>query len=143
MTVEDKSPVSRIFSLGISKSLQRIKFGGVVGKQALLGVTGAGMLTAIALKVGGQPALVLGGLAGGLLILIAILNYRFADKHTAEATLEGLEMIAYQHRNLVLPNQKRCLKIPPSYRIQAGPYRNSIRQMSLNNEAEEVCSRRV
>ncbi len=70
-----------------------------MGKQALLGVTGAGMLTAIALKVGGQPALLLGGLAGGLLILIAVLNYRFADKHTAEATLEGLEMIAYQHQS--------------------------------------------
>jgi len=56
------------------------------------------MLSAIALKVGGQPALLLGGLAGGLLILIAVLNYSFATKHPAEATLEGLEMVAYQHQ---------------------------------------------
>jgi len=99
VTVEDKFSVSKIFSrLGITKSLQRIKFGGVVGKQTLLGLVGAGMLAAIALRADAQTGLVLGVLAGILLILIAVLNFSFANKHPAEAMLEGLEMLAFHHQ---------------------------------------------
>ncbi len=133
MTVDDKSPVSKIFSqLGISKSLQRIKFGGVVGKQTLLGVIGAGMLTAIALKVGGQPALVLGGLAAALLILVVVLNYRFADKHTAEATLEGLEMVAYQHQTRASKSEE----MPQDAPVIPNPV-GSVPQLNPSQEPEQ------
>jgi hypothetical protein len=97
----EQSPISKIMSqLGISKSLQKIKFGGVVGKQTLLGVIGVFALATIAWKTDAKDALFIAILAAVFLVLIAVLNFTFAHKHPVEAMLEGTEMLALQHQVL-------------------------------------------
>jgi hypothetical protein len=96
-----ETSVSKILSkLGVSKSLQRIKFGGVVGKQTLLGVICVIGLAAIAWKAEPSAALIIAVLVVSVVVLIAILNFYYAHKHPAEAMLEGAEMLAFQHHAL-------------------------------------------
>lgn len=94
------SPSKMLAQLGIGKTLQKIKFGGVVGKQTLLGVLGVFALAVIAWRADAKYAALIGILAAAVLILVAILNFCFAHKHPAEAMLEGTEMLALQHHML-------------------------------------------
>jgi hypothetical protein len=95
-----------ISKLGLSKSLQKIKFGGVVGKQTLLGLVGVLALAAIARSGGEKDALIIAVLAAVVLILIAVLNYCFADRHPVEAMLEGAEMVALHHQVLAAKSEE-------------------------------------
>ena len=101
LPVADQPSFSKLMSQwGLSKSLQRIKFGGVVGKQTLLGVVGASALVSIAWRVDPKEALIVGAMATIVLVTVAILNFCYAHKHPAEAMLEGGEMLVFQHQVL-------------------------------------------
>lgn len=85
--------------LGISsKSLQRIRFGGVVGKEALVAVFVAIGLAVVARQTA-DPSVhrlcVYGLLLDAFLAIVAIGFH--GHKHPFEATLEGAEVVAYRH----------------------------------------------
>jgi len=71
-----------------------------VGKQTLLGVVGAIVLGFMAWRADAKDAWIFGVCALALILVIAFLNFRFADAHPAEAMLEGAEMLALQHQVL-------------------------------------------
>ena len=128
-----QSSVSKALSqLGISKSLQKIKFGGVVGKQTLLGVIGVVALAAIAWKADSKAAIVIAALATVVLILIAILNFCFAHKHPVEAMLEGTEMLALQHQVLAA----KSAEVPQNAPVIADPS-SAIPQLNPPQENEQ------
>ena len=64
-----------------------IKFGGVVGKQTLLGIFAVGSLAAIAWRAPPDqvPIIAIGAVV--IVLVIAVLNFIFADRHPVEATL--------------------------------------------------------
>jgi hypothetical protein len=98
--VPDDLPIRKVLSqLGLTKSLQRIKFGGVVGKQTLLGIAGMTVLGVIAWKTNAN-GIIIALLAVFLVLAVAIMNFLYADRHPAEAMLEGLEMVALHHQML-------------------------------------------
>jgi hypothetical protein len=85
--------------LGISsKSLQRIRFGGVVGKQALVAVFVAIGLAIVARQTA-DPSVhrlcIYGLLLDAFLAIVAIGLH--GHNHPFEATLEGAEVVAYRH----------------------------------------------
>jgi hypothetical protein len=85
--------------LGLTKSLQRIKFGGVVGKQTLLAMVGVSVLGVIAWRIP-SAGLLIAVLVMILVLTIAGLSFWYAHRHPAEAMLEGAEMLALQHQIL-------------------------------------------
>lgn len=95
-----KNPLSELLAkYGIDRrSLTRIKFGGVVGKQALVGIMGVVGLIAVVVKAE-SPYLLWGCGSGiflltiGTIISIAIHGHQ----HPLEATLEGGEIVVMQH----------------------------------------------
>ena len=96
---------------GVTRTLQKIKFGGVVGKQTLLGVFVALMLASIAWRADPDDLLILAALGVGVVGLIAVLNFIYANKHPLEAMLEGSEIIAFQQQTLAA---KSMLNPPPA-----------------------------
>jgi len=101
----DKAPTPEPSTIrGILSQLgvtfQRIKFGGVVGKQTLLAIVGVVGLAAIAWRADQGHVWILGIGAIVLVVAVAIMNYVYADKHPAEATLEGAEIIAFHKLEL-------------------------------------------
>jgi hypothetical protein len=105
----DSQRVRKLLSqLGLS--LQKIKFGGVVGKQTLLGVFGALALAVIAWRATPQYAPLLGIIAGILLLTVVVLNFVYANRHPVEATLEGAEMVAFHYQSMAAKNMPE----PPS-----------------------------
>ena len=114
----DTPPIQKVLSqIGINKALQRIRFGGVVGKQTILGILGAFALASIAWKASGRDVLILGLTVAVLLLIIAILNFAYANKHPVEATLEGSEMLAFQHQVLA----SKSLEAPKDSAIVPNP----------------------
>lgn len=103
--------------LGVStKVLQRIRFGGVVGKQALVAVFVALGLAAVAIRTSNPGVLTLciyGLLADAFLAIVAIGFH--GHKHPFEATLEGTEVVAYQHvqQQLAMKGAKELVAGPP------------------------------
>ena len=84
--------------LGISqKSMQRVKFGGIVGKVALIALAGLAATVTVAKFTTGtiQPICTIAVLLAVLLIIRWILDY--AEKNPGPATLEGTELILWQH----------------------------------------------
>jgi hypothetical protein len=103
--------------LGIStKTLQRIRFGGVVGKQALVAVFVALGLAAVATRTTdpGVLALCVYGLLADAFLAIAAIAFH-GHQHPFEATLEGAEVVAYQHvqQELAAKGQKVVVSAPP------------------------------
>src|SRR4029077_17167535 len=81
-----------------SKSLHRIRFGGVVGKQALVGVFVA-LGLAVVSRQSTDPSvlrLCVEALLLDLFVTIAAIGFH-GHKHPFEATLEGAEVVAYRH----------------------------------------------
>jgi hypothetical protein len=108
----------KLFSqLGLSKSLQRVKFGGVVGKQTYLGIFGVGALAVIAFRADSNGALIIGVVAALMVLIIAVMNYIYASNHPVEAMMEGGEMLALQHQQLAA----KGLASPPASEFKAGP----------------------
>ena len=68
-----------------------------MGKQTLLGIVGAAVLCIIAWRTP-VDGVMIAGMALLLVLVIAGLNFRFADKHPVEAMMEGTEMLALQHQ---------------------------------------------
>jgi Ni,Fe-hydrogenase I cytochrome b subunit len=88
--------------LGVSsKFAKRVKFGGIVGKLALLGIFGVISAATIGLKMS-QPVMQLSAVAAVVLIVLFIGSgiLLFGHKHPEQATLEGLEIVAWQHQVL-------------------------------------------
>jgi hypothetical protein len=85
--------------LGISsKSLQRIRFGGVVGKQALVAtfvILGIAVVSRQTTDASVLRLCTYGILAIGFLAIITIAIHGYM--HPLEATLEGGEVVAYRH----------------------------------------------
>jgi hypothetical protein len=114
----NKKPLSQSSSLHtlisqIGLTFRRIRFGGVVGKQTLLGVAGAVALTIIAWRSDPRYAWIIGISAAILLLTTVILNFVYADRHPAEATLEGGEIIAYHHEVIAAKNMLEVPKNSP------------------------------
>lgn len=106
---------------GVSrKSLQRIRFGGVVGKEALVGF--GAMVALVVVAVRASSSVLLWGCLGAIILvsLFTISAMAFhGHKHPAEATLEGAEVVAWQHLQHELA-AKEMGEIPPSPRILEG-----------------------
>src|SRR6266478_1990536 len=81
------------------KSLMRIRFGGVVGKQALVGVLGVAGIVYVASRSGTNGALLAGCLLAifVLTIVIVVAIGIHGHQHPVEATLEGGEIVVVQH----------------------------------------------
>ena len=79
------------------KSLMKIRFGGVIGKLALVGIGGLGGLTVVAVKADG---LLLWACLIAMLVLalsvVSLIAFH-GHKHPLEATLEGGEIVVMQH----------------------------------------------
>jgi hypothetical protein len=80
------------------KSLMKIRFGGVIGKQALVCISAMAVIIIVALRT--QNILLLWGclvgtflLAVSAIVVIAIQGHN----HPVEATLEGAEIVVMQH----------------------------------------------
>jgi len=79
------------------KSLARVRFGGVIGKQALVGIVGVGGLTYIASRAEG--VLLWGSLVAMFLVITVVVAAMgiHGHNHPLEATLEGGEVVVMQH----------------------------------------------
>jgi hypothetical protein len=86
---------------GIShESVHRFRFGGIVGKVALVALGGFAAAIGIAKYTAGMIQLcVLGGDFATTLLIIHWI-FRYAEKHPGSATLEGAEMILWQQQQL-------------------------------------------
>jgi hypothetical protein len=104
------------------KSLLKIRFGGVIGKQALVGISAMAVFIVVALKT--QNILLLWGclvgtflLAVSAIVVIAIHGHN----HPVEATLEGGEIVVMQHlRHEMAAKGVDADKIPPEPPIMEG-----------------------
>lgn len=98
---QPKSLISRVLSQYGIKQLQssyRVRFGGVVGKIALIALAIVGGQVAVIERLTRENSILLLSLAlflFGIFIVSAIIW--FAHRHP-EATLEGAELLAYQHQ---------------------------------------------
>jgi len=100
--------------LGISEqSAHKFKFGGIVGKIALVALGGFIAAIGVAKYTSGliQAICILAVLATTLLVIWWILRY--AEKHPVSATLEGAEIILWQQHQLVLA-AKGLAELPES-----------------------------
>jgi hypothetical protein len=89
------------------KSLTRIRFGGVIGKQALVGIGGIAGLIAVALKA--DNLYLLWGCLIGIFILTMGVIFAIGmhgHQHPLEATLEGGEIVVMEH----LKHQQGAIK---------------------------------
>lgn len=80
------------------KSFMKIRFGGVIGKQALVGISGLASLAVVAFRA--QNSLLLWGCGAAIFILtvgVVLAIGIHGHKHPMEATLEGGELVVMQH----------------------------------------------
>jgi hypothetical protein len=89
-----------IARLGLNKLVQRVKFGGVVGKQTLLGIATVAGLAVIAWKAESKDVIFIAIAAAVIALTIAVLNFCYARSHPVEAMMEGTEMLVLQHQVL-------------------------------------------
>jgi|SRR6266850_497551 len=103
------------------KSLMRIRFGGVIGKQALVGVLGVAGIVYVASRSGTNSTLLAGCLIGifVLTIVVVVAIGVQGDRHPVEATLEGGEIVVVQHLRQEFA-AKGMGSIPPSPPILEG-----------------------
>lgn len=107
--------------LGLSeRAIHRIRFGGVVGKQALVAFGGLLGLAVLAFRAG-SPLLQWGCLITiGAITIYSITAIGFhGHKHPVEATLEGGEIIVWKHIEQALAI-KGGGEVPPTPAIAEG-----------------------
>lgn len=130
-----KEIVDLLGKFGIDKkSLLKIRFGGVVGKQALVGISAMATIMVVVLKT--QNILLLWGclvaiflLAVGAIITIAIQGH----KHPLEATLEGAEIVVMQHlRHEMAAKGVDADKIPSTPPILEGMGKKELTEAKEN-----------
>jgi hypothetical protein len=103
------------------KSLMKIRFGGVIGKQALIGVGGLAAMVFVAGRATKDGPLLWACLIGifvlavGVVLAIGIHGHR----HPLEATLEGGEIVVMQHLRQEVA-AKGGVKLPPSPPVMEG-----------------------
>jgi hypothetical protein len=100
-----KSIQELLEQLGFSQeSVQRFRFGGIVGKVALVALGGFAGAVGVAKYTAGlgliQIICVAGVLLTTYLIIRGILSY--GEKHPSSATLEGAEIILWQQQQIML-----------------------------------------
>jgi hypothetical protein len=115
--------------LGISQeSAQRFRFGGIVGKVALVALGGFASVIGVAKYTAGsiQIISVIAILVTTLLIIRWIFTY--AEKHPDSATLEGAEVIIWQQqqlllaaKNMTVPKDSMVVPNPQETPPQASP----------------------
>lgn len=88
-----------------------------MGKQTYLGIFGVVGLAAIAFRADSNGALMIAVGTIILVIAIAVLNYRYADRHPVEAMMEGTEMLALQHQMLAA----KRLELPKESAVVPNP----------------------
>jgi len=103
--------------LGLSsKSLLRVRFGGVVGKQALVAVFVAIGLAVVSRQTADPNVLRLCvyGLLADAFLGFGVIAFH-GHKHPLEATLEGGEVVAYRHvqQELAAKGVKETVSSPP------------------------------
>jgi hypothetical protein len=100
MTRLPKELIEWLGKFGINqKSLMKVRFGGVIGKQALVGVLGVAGIVYVASRAGTNSTLLAGCLLGifVLTIVIVVAIGIHGHQHPVEATLEGGEIVVVQH----------------------------------------------
>jgi hypothetical protein len=115
--------------------MQRFKFGGIVGKVALVALGGFAATIATAKLTEGmiQGICVIGVLAATVLIVKWILDY--ADKHPESATLEGAEIIVWQQQQMMAV--AKGMESPPQTIPIPDPSRPVITQISEGSDDQE------
>lgn len=120
-----KSLQEFLAGLGISEeSIKQYKFGGIVGKVALIAIAGLAAAAGIAKLTSGyvQAICVVTVLATVLFIVRWIFDY--AEKHPQSATLEGTQIIAWQQQQILLAAQG--VTPPKDARLIASPLTDEI-----------------
>jgi hypothetical protein len=95
-----KELVDLLGKFGLDKrSITKIRFGGVVGKMALVGVAGLLGLIVVTTRAPHEGLLLWGCLAGILFLAILVVTAIgiHGHQHPLEATLEGGEIVVMQH----------------------------------------------
>jgi hypothetical protein len=116
------------------KSLMKIRFGGVIGKQALVGISGMAVFIVVVLRT--QNILLLWGCLAGTLLLSVSAIVAIAihgHQHPVEATLEGGEIVVMQHlRHEMAAKGVDMDKIPPEPPIMEGIGKKELREAKEN-----------
>lgn len=87
--------------VGASEYLQRFRFGGVVGKLAMVGVICILVIGGVALKLSNQWFLISAiAVVAGVAVFIVIKVINFADRHPELALLEGADLLRWQQMQL-------------------------------------------
>jgi hypothetical protein len=102
--------------------LRRIKFGGVVGKQAFVTVVSVLSLGGAVWRIESvalQTACIVLAFAVAMTGLLCMSFY--GHRHPVEATLEGTEMVAWQHQVLEVLAAKAAPSIPEGPPVSGVP----------------------
>lgn len=137
-TMETFEELLARIGIGISKKLQ-IQFGGIVGKTALVAISVAGSLAVVASRTH-DPGVLYACVCA--LFLIAILTVGwillYGHKHPMEATLEGAEIVAWQHVQHEQQAAKDLKKIPsPSPPLLEGVGTKPAKELPSSENKEE------
>lgn len=92
---EESNPIKELLN---SRAFQRLRFGGIIGKLALLGISGAVIVVGVGVRSSNasvQSLCVVGGLVFLCLVIGGILSFGF--KYPVHATLEGTEIVQVEH----------------------------------------------
>jgi hypothetical protein len=112
----------------------KIRFGGVIGKQALVGISGMAVFIVVVLRT--QNILLLWGCLAGTLLLSVSAIVAIAihgHQHPVEATLEGGEIVVMQHlRHEMAAKGVDMDKIPPEPPIMEGIGKKELREAKEN-----------
>jgi hypothetical protein len=102
------------------KSLLKLRFGGVIGKQALMGISTVAGIAIVAIKT--DNPILLWGCLGAMVFscsLVVVLNAYHAHKHPNESIMEGSEIVLLQHlRNEMAAKGTKA--IPPAENVLEG-----------------------
>lgn len=98
-------------SVGVSQEhVRTFKFGGIIGKVALVALGGFAAVVGVAKFAGGTNQLICVGAILVTVLLVVAGMLRYAEKHPQSATLEGAEILVWQHQQLSVAAKNR---IPP------------------------------
>jgi hypothetical protein len=112
------------------ESVQKVRFGGIVGKIALVSMLGFIAAIGVAKYTAGTGPVQFVGI-GGVLVTTLLINYmiiRYAERHPASAAMDGAEMILWQQqiitlaaKGLTLPQESALIPNPEGKPPQSNP----------------------
>jgi hypothetical protein len=113
-----------------SELLQKVRFGGPVGKLALLGIACVVGLCVIAFRTGNGTAGLCAVLATIVALAVAAGILWYSDKHPDQATLEGMELVVMQQQKFWAEAvAKGGTPLPPGLQFTIPEPKNTIREI--------------